>query len=164
MINRILILITIAAWFMLGGCERQYNSVIENSSNSIFGSFDAELAEKLGTDDYGMRQYVIAFLKAGPNRDQDCTRAAEIQRGHMDNIQRLTQERKPVLAGPFMDSEEVRGIFIFDVETIEETRRLTESDPAIKAGRLEMELRPWYGSAALLKVNEFHSTIAKESI
>jgi len=28
--------------------------------------FDKELAQKLGADDYGMSQYVMAFLKRGP--------------------------------------------------------------------------------------------------
>lgn len=79
----------------------------------------------------------------------------------MDKIQKLTGEGKLVLTGPFMDSEEVRGIFIFNVETIEEARKLTESDPAVQAGRLEMELRSWYGSAALLQVNNIHSRISK---
>lgn len=34
-------------------------------------SFNASLAEKLGADDYGMKEYVMAFLKAGPDRSQD---------------------------------------------------------------------------------------------
>jgi len=29
--------------------------------------FDPELAERLGADEYGMGQYVIAFLRRGPN-------------------------------------------------------------------------------------------------
>lgn len=161
MISKLPIYILIAGWFIFSGCENQANSSAENNSDSTSGSFDAELANELGADDYGMRQYVIAFLKAGPNRDQDSTRAAELQRGHMDNIQRLAEEGKLVLAGPFMDSEEVRGIFIFNVETIEEAQKLTESDPAVQAGRLEMELRSWYGSAALLQVNNIHSRISK---
>ena len=30
--------------------------------------YDAMLAKRLGADDYGMKQYVMAFLKKGPNR------------------------------------------------------------------------------------------------
>jgi hypothetical protein len=58
----------------------------------------------------------------------------------------------------------VRGIYIFDVETIEEARRLTNTDPAIQAGSLVMELRLWYGSAALLEVNKVHKTLEKKSV
>jgi uncharacterized protein YciI len=133
------------------------------SSDTTETTYNAELAEQLGADDYGMRQYVMAFLKAGPNRDQDSTRAAELQRAHLDNIRKMAEEGDLVLAGPFMDSGEVRGIYIFDVRTVEEARKLTETDPAIKAGALEMELHPWYGSAALMQINEIHGQISKQN-
>jgi uncharacterized protein YciI len=127
-------------------------------------TYDARLAEELGADDYGMKQYVLAFLKAGPNRSQDSLEAAQLQRAHMDNIGRLAKEGKLILAGPFMDGGALRGIYIFDVRTLEEAQALTATDPAIQAGRLEMELHPWYGSAALLKINEWHERLAKEKI
>jgi len=126
--------------------------------------FDEDLAEELGADQYGMKRYVLANLIEGPNRDQDSTTAALLQRAHLDNITKLAEAGKLVLAGPFLDKGAVRGIYIFDVETVEEARRLTATDPAIKAGRLKMELRPWYGSAALLKVNEIAKTIVKKKI
>jgi hypothetical protein len=73
----------------------------------------------------------------------------------------MAEDGDLVLAGPFLDKGELRGIYIFDVPTVEEARQLTATDPAIQAGRLEMELRPWYGSAALRKVNEIHAQIAE---
>ena len=69
-----------------------------------------------------------------------------------------------VLAGPFLDSGDIRGIYIFNVATLQEARELTETDPAIRSGRLEMELHPWYGSAALLKVTEIHKAIWQKEI
>ena len=126
--------------------------------------YNAELAKEVGADDYGMRQYVMAFLKAGPNRSQDSLEAANLQRAHLDNISRLAEAGKLVLAGPFMDDGEIRGIYIFDVKTIEEAEALTATDPAIQAGRLEMELHPWYGSAAVMKINELHTQVAKKGI
>ena len=126
--------------------------------------FDSVLAQKLGADDYGMRQYVMAFLKRGPNRSQDSTEAAMLQRAHLDNIGRLAEEGKLALAGPFLDNGDLRGIYIFNVKTIEEAEELTKSDPAIQQGRLVMELHPWYGSAGLMQVNEIHNKIAKINI
>jgi hypothetical protein len=38
------------------------------------------------------------------------------------------------------------------------------TDPAIKARRLAMELRPWYGSAALMELNTLHERIHKVGI
>lgn len=125
--------------------------------------YDPQLAEKLGADDYGMHKYVMALLKAGPNQDQGKEEAAELMRAHLDNINRLAEEGVLVLAGPFLDGGELRGIYIFDVASVEEARKLTETDPAINAGRLAMELHPWYGSAAVKKINELHGRIAKKS-
>lgn len=124
-------------------------------------TFDAELAKEMGADDYGMRTYVMAFLKAGPNRTQDKEKAAKLQAAHMANIGRLAQEGKLAIAGPFLDNGELRGIYIFNVTSVEEAKKLTETDPAIQAGSLVMELHPWYGSAALGLVNKYHKKIAK---
>jgi Uncharacterized protein conserved in bacteria len=106
----------------------------------------------------------MAFLKRGPVRNQDSITAANLQKAHLENIERLAEEGKLVLAGPFFDDGEIRGIYIFDVETIEEAQTLTQTDPAIKAGRLVMELHPWYGSAALKQINELHKTLQKQNV
>ncbi len=124
-------------------------------------NFDATLAKELGADAYGMRKYVMAFLKKGPNRTQDKEKAAALQAAHMQNIGRLAEAGKLAIAGPFLDDGELRGIYIFNVETIAEAKKLTQSDPAIKAGSLVMELHSWYGSAALGLVNKYHDKISK---
>lgn len=126
--------------------------------------FDSIRAAKAGADDYGMKQYVMAFLKRGPNRDRSKEEAEELQRGHMDNIGKLAEAGKLVLAGPFLNDGELRGIYIFDVKTEEEAKALVETDPAIQAGSLVMELIPWYGSAALMEVGEIHKRLAKIEI
>ena len=126
--------------------------------------FDQELATRLGADDYGMNTYVMAFLKAGPIRTQDSIESARLQRAHLDNITRMAEEGSLLIAGPFMDDGEVRGIYIFNVKTIEEARKLTETDPAIQAGRLEMELHPWYGPASIGLTKEISEKITKKGI
>ncbi|SNS94300.1 Uncharacterized conserved protein YciI, contains a putative active-site phosphohistidine [Ekhidna lutea] len=130
----------------------------------VEGVYDSLLADETGADDYGMRRYVMALLKEGPNREQDSAEVAQIQRAHLDNITRMAEEGMLVMAGPFFDNWEVKGIYIFAVETIEEAEELTKTDPAIQAGRLVMELHPWYGSAALMKMGDMHEKLAKKSI
>lgn len=126
--------------------------------------YDAALAEKLGADDYGMKKYVMAFLKAGTVKIKDPAQRAELQKAHLKNIGRLAEEGKLIVAGPFLDDQPIRGIFIFDVASVEEARALTATDPAIKAGTLEMELHPWYGSAALAETLNIHKKIEKKNV
>lgn len=125
-------------------------------------TYDSILARKVGADEYGMKHYVMAFLKAGPNRSQDSATAADLQKAHMANINRMAEEGKLVMAGPFEDGGELRGIYIFNVTSVEEAQALTATDPAVQAGRLVMELHPWYGSAALIEMNDLHKRVSKK--
>lgn len=127
--------------------------------------YDEALAKKLGADNIGMKKYVMAFLLRG-DRVSEYTpeQRQEIQAGHMTNIGKMAEMGKLVLAGPFFGNDDLRGIYIFDVQSIDEARVLTETDPAIQAGVLKMDLKEWYGSAALMMVNEIHGKIAKGSI
>lgn len=126
--------------------------------------YDSVKAQQYGADDYGMKKYVMAFLKRGPNRDQDSTTAAKLQAAHMENIGKMVEAGKLVLAGPFFGDGDLRGIYIFDVDNIKDAEELTNSDPAIQAGRLEMELIEWYGSAGLMELSSLHAQLAKEEI
>lgn len=126
------------------------------------GKYNEELAQKLGADDLGMKRYVIAFLKAGPVKLTDSLQRADLQKAHMINITRMAEEGKLILAGPFMDDQPLRGIYIFDVASIEEARQFTSTDPAVIAGTLVMELHPWYGSAALKEIPNLHKQIQKK--
>ena len=127
-------------------------------------TFDSLLAQKLGADEYGMKRYVMAFLKTGPTPEPDSAKAEALQRAHLDNIFRLADEGKLAVAGPFLDGGELRGIYIFNVETVEEAKALTETDPAVQSGTFIMELHPWYGSAATMMINDWHKKIQKKEI
>lgn len=152
--------------FFLFFCGFSYSFAQDQGLKNVSQNpvYDSILAQKYGADDYGMRTYYFAYLKAGPNRSQSKEEAAQLQRAHMDNIGRLANEGKLIVAGPFMDNGEVRGIYIFCVATLEEAQSLAETDPAVKAGRLILEMHPWYGSAALMAVPELHKKLGKKEI
>ena len=135
------------------------NTSVEEQVDEVL--FDSLRASKAGADDYGMKQYVMAFLKSGTDRGRSKEESDKLQQAHMENIGRLSDAGKLVLAGPFMSDGDLRGIYIFDVKTEEEAKALVETDPAIQAGSLIMELVPWYGSAALMEVSDIHKRIAK---
>jgi uncharacterized protein YciI len=126
-------------------------------------AYDAELAKKLGADERGMKMYVLCILKTGP-KDADIKGDArkEIFAGHFANIGRLADEGKLAVAGPFgTNDRSYRGLYIFNVATIEEAEKLVMLDPAVKAGVFVPELTPWYGSAAMMAVTETHRKIEK---
>ena len=114
-------------------------------------NYDASLAEKLGGDEYGMKRYFLVILKTGTHTLTDKEFIGEQFRGHMNNIQRLVEEKKLIVAGPLGKNEKkYRGIFILDnIQTEQEAKELLQTDPAIKSGLLDYEIYSWYGSAAL---------------
>lgn len=126
--------------------------------------YDSLKAMEYGADKYGMKKYVFAFLKRGPNKPTDSLVAAELQSAHMHNISKLAEEGKLVLAGPFFGNDSLRGVYIFNTSSLEEAEEWTSTDPAIKYGSLVMELKEWYGSAALMSVNNEHNTLSKSPI
>ncbi|MFI0426267.1 MAG: YciI family protein [Flavobacterium sp.] len=127
--------------------------------------FDAKLAKDVGADDYGMKTYVFCILKTGTNSTATAEERQKYFEGHMANINKLADEKKLVVAGPFMKNDKnYRGIFIFNCTTIEEAKALVDSDPAVAANIFEAELTLWYSSAALMMVNENHNKIAKTKI
>jgi uncharacterized protein YciI len=137
----------------------------DKKADTPASKFDAELAKKVGADEYGMRKYVLALLKTGPKDAEvqgDARKA--VFKGHFDNMSRLAAEGKLAVAGPFNDPEKkFRGLFIFAVSTVEEAKALAETDPTVKAGVLIVEYVPWYGSASLMLSNELHDKVAKKS-
>lgn len=130
------------------------------SNNAVY---DSTLAKKLGADEYGMKKYVMVFLKTGSATNVPKSKSDSAFAGHMQNINRLAESGKLVVAGPFFKNDKYRGIFILNADSIEEGKKLVESDPAVQAKLLDMELLMWYGSAALTETLEIHKKIEKKS-
>jgi uncharacterized protein YciI len=127
--------------------------------------FDENLAKSLNADDYGMKKYVFCLLKSGTNTTATKEETKKLFEGHMANIGKLAKEGKLVVAGPFMKNDKnYRGIYVFNVATIDEAKVLVATDPAINANLLEAELIPWYASAALQETLKIHEKIAKKKM
>lgn len=91
-----------------------------------------------------IRQYWFVMLTRGNNRTQDSATSVKIQEQHLANINRLYEEGKIKVAGPFGDNGNWRGLFIFDCPTKEEVEKLLQTDPAVSSGRLAYEIHPWW--------------------
>jgi uncharacterized protein YciI len=123
-------------------------------------AFDAALARKVGADEYGMRRYTLVVLKTGPKRVADGPERDAMFSGHFANMNRLASEGKLALAGPFDGVDGWRGLFILATDDIDEARRIVATDPVIVNGEMVAEFHKYYGSAALMLVNEAHDTVA----
>ena len=126
-------------------------------------AYDPELAKRLGADERGMKTYVLCILKTGPkDAEVKGDERKEIFAGHFANIGKLADEGKLAVAGPFGKNDKAyRGLYIFNVATVEEAEKLVLLDPAVKAGVFVAELTPWYGSAAMMAVNDTHKKLEK---
>lgn len=153
--------------FLVTACGAESATEVSEVSETTANAetlYDTALAQELGADDYGMRSYVMVILKTGPNDKtitDEATRA-EIFKGHFSNMRTLAENKDLVLAGPFGDPDGIRrGLYIFNVKTVEEAQKLVMTDPAVEAGIFTPEFTPYYGSAALMQVNAVHKRIAK---
>jgi uncharacterized protein YciI len=124
--------------------------------------YDGELAKSLGADERGMRAYVLVILKSGPNKVPEGPARTKMFQGHFANIQRLAGEKKLVLAGPLDGVEGRRGIFVFATPDIDQAKSDVASDPVIVNGEMVAEYHKFYGSAALMTVNDVHGKIQKK--
>ncbi len=128
--------------------------------------FDQKLADSLGADQYGMKNYFLVILKTGESDSKitDKAKRSELFKAHMTNIQKMADEGKLAVAGPFGNNKnQYRGIFILNVKTEEEAKKLLENDPTIKEKIFSADILPWYGSAALPMYLPYHEKISKEN-
>lgn len=101
---------------------------------------------KEGDSTYLMQQYYLVLLKKGKNRNQDSLQAAKLQEQHMAHLNRMYQEGYSSLAGPMGDDGEIRGIVVYNTRNLKEADSLANLDPMVKAGRLEVEIYPWWAA------------------
>ncbi len=86
------------------------------------------------------REYVLVFITSGPvtpTREQ----AQEAMQGHFENMQRLAEAGKLLIAGPLVEPRADpahRGIFVFDETDIAEGLKLANTDPAAEMGVFTM--------------------------
>lgn len=124
---------------------------IEQSVAEIKAKLDAEGYQTFDyIDEAGdtiiMQQYYIAFLKSGPNRSQSKEEADSLQILHLNHLSRMYELGYADISGPFGDDGEIRGITIYNTPNLAMADSLANSDPMVKAGRLLIEMHPWWAA------------------
>lgn len=104
------------------------------------------LSFKCSAQKYDMKTYYLVLLKKGHNRTQDSATSAKIQEGHMTHLENMHKNGLLDVAGPIMEDGDIRGICVYNVQSLEEAKKWVEQDPAIKSGRLIAEYHPWYAA------------------
>lgn len=126
--------------------------------------YNPELAKEFGADDYGMKRYVLVILKTGSQVIEDKALRDSLFAGHLQNISRLADEGKLIVAGPLSANENnYRGIFILDTDSIELANEWLQTDPVIREKVLYADVYRWYGAAALPAYLEVQEKVTKTS-
>lgn len=97
-------------------------------------------------DTFLMQQYYMAFLKKGPIRGQNEEETADLQEQHLAHLTKMYELGYADISGPFGDDGDIRGITIYNVPTLKIADSLANSDPMVKAGRLQIEMHPWWAA------------------
>jgi uncharacterized protein len=109
------------------------------------------LASGSGAPDAGMEgppaleRYSLIILRRPANGGAKVADPEALQRQHIEHLHAMARAGKLVVAGPFDDQTDprMRGMCLYRAP-LEEARKLAHEDPAVKAGRLEVEVLSWW--------------------
>lgn len=97
--------------------------------------------------------YELVVLRWPENRPPiDDELADRLQAQHLGHLAAMREAGCLKVAGPLVEQpdESMRGLCLYKVGSLEEARRLAESDPAVRAGRLAVEVMAWYTAKGAL--------------
>ena len=96
--------------------------------------------------------YSFVLLKRGPRAfEYTEEELARLQEQHLAHLDAMREQGHLLLAGPFSDQadETLRGFCLYRTG-VEETRRLAESDPSVRAGRMAVDVMGWWTARGAL--------------
>jgi uncharacterized protein YciI len=98
-------------------------------------------------------RFSFVLLRRGPRAHEFSDEELEgLQAAHLAHLAEMTERGVMPVAGPFSDQpdETLRGFCLYTVE-LDEARRLAESDPSVRAGRMAVEVFNWFTKKGALK-------------
>jgi uncharacterized protein YciI len=90
--------------------------------------------------------YTFVLLKRGPRAlEFSEDELGRLQEQHLAFLDEMKEQGHLLVAGPFSDQadEALRGFCLYRT-SVDETRRLVESDPSVQAGRMAADVMGWW--------------------
>ena len=100
-----------------------------------------------GGGEIELDRYELVLLKRPRSgTDIDADEADRLQVLHLAHLRALTEAGLVRVAGPVDEAPDpsLRGLALYQTGSLERTRELANSDPAVIAGRLEVEVMYYY--------------------
>jgi uncharacterized protein YciI len=95
---------------------------------------------------YQMKQYWFVLYSRGDAAPLDSATNATTLKAHLEHQDEQGKRGLIVMAGPFGDDGDRRGILIYDCDSKEEVEGYLKQDPFVRGGQLRYEIHPWYGA------------------
>lgn len=105
-------------------------------------TFDITIADST----YHMKQYWFVLYTKGDAAPLDSATNATTLKEHLAHQDEQGKRGLIVMAGPFGDKGDWRGLLLYDCDTREEVEGYLKADPFVRAGQLKYEIDPWYGA------------------
>jgi len=110
------------------------------------------LAEEGAEPEYEMTTYQLVLLHRSPNdRPMGEREIQGHQEAHLKYLKALLDADKAIIGGPLDGSEELRGVVVLDVGSVEAAEAIMAEDPWVRAGRLEAEIHPWWTAKGIVQ-------------
>ena len=91
-----------------------------------------------------LKGYFLCLLKKG-EKWNETEGSTELMPQHLAFLRQQMEARRFVVTGPLLgEGDDLVGISVIEAASAQEALELANEDPAVKAGRLRMEIRPVY--------------------
>jgi uncharacterized protein len=96
---------------------------------------------------------LVMLRRPADARAYDEATIERIQREHVAYHASLREAGQVVTNGPVIEQadESLRGLTFYRTGSLEAARRLAEDDPAVRAGRLQVDIMWWYCPAGTMR-------------
>lgn len=135
------------------------DTVLEHDNSKAFEtkkSIKAALEEKgfktyykideTSQDTIIMQQYFMAFFKEGIIRGQNEENEEYLRKAHVKYLDSLHVLGYIDISGPLPNHKDFRDVTIYNVPTLQIADSLTQLDPMVKAGHLDVDIYPWWAT------------------